>query len=261
VNAISLTQSEITGTGTLTSGSTSTGFTLDLTNSTKSGNLGAANGGTGVTSYTVGDILYASAPTTLSKLANVDGWLLTGGGTIPKYVRDTWTVYLGAGRCQGASATSFFNIPSGPTGVNPACVSGTNVTRSVLNYIDTGGDHTAQVPSHLTDDVDLTGDVKLDIYWNSSSITGNVIWSVSTVCIGPGDDPDPVFNAAQTVTTAAQGTTLYKQVSTIAALTTTGCLADDTLMLRINRNGGTGGDTLGATASLIAVEVKYFRKW
>ena len=45
--------------------------------------LGAANGGTGLTSYAVGDVLYASASTTLSKLAGVatGNALISGGVT------------------------------------------------------------------------------------------------------------------------------------------------------------------------------------
>lgn len=53
-----------------------------------SGNLPVANGGTGITLYTVGDILYASATGTLSKLnAGTSGYVLTsnGPGTAPSY--------------------------------------------------------------------------------------------------------------------------------------------------------------------------------
>lgn len=40
-----------------------------LTNSTVTGTVGVANGGTNITTYTTGDILYASATNVLSKLA------------------------------------------------------------------------------------------------------------------------------------------------------------------------------------------------
>ena len=49
--------------------------------STLTGTVPVANGGTGLTSYTVGDLLYASASTTLSKLADVaTGSVLVSGG-------------------------------------------------------------------------------------------------------------------------------------------------------------------------------------
>lgn len=45
------------------------------------GTLGVAAGGTNLTSYTVGDLIYASGATTLSKLAaSTSGYLLTSGG-------------------------------------------------------------------------------------------------------------------------------------------------------------------------------------
>jgi hypothetical protein len=62
---LTLTGGPITTTGTLTLG----------------GTLGVASGGTNVASYTIGDILYASATTTLSKLADVaTGSAIISGG-------------------------------------------------------------------------------------------------------------------------------------------------------------------------------------
>jgi hypothetical protein len=50
------------------------------------GTLNVASGGTNVTTYTTGDILYASATNTLSKLAiGTNGYVLTSNGTIPSW--------------------------------------------------------------------------------------------------------------------------------------------------------------------------------
>lgn len=52
-----------------------------------SGTLNAANGGTGTSSYTAGDTLYASGSTTLSKLTiGTNGFVMTSNGSAP-----TWT--------------------------------------------------------------------------------------------------------------------------------------------------------------------------
>jgi len=68
---ISGTYTGLTGTGALAAGSLATGFTA----------VSAPLGGTGQTSYTVGDILYASTSTALSKLADVAvGNALISGG-------------------------------------------------------------------------------------------------------------------------------------------------------------------------------------
>lgn len=103
------------GSGTVTSvalSGGSTGLTVSgspiTTNGTltlSGGSLVAANGGTGQTSYTVGDILYASGSSALSKLAGVaTGNALISGGTstapswgkiTPSHVSGTWPVANG----------------------------------------------------------------------------------------------------------------------------------------------------------------------
>jgi hypothetical protein len=51
-----------------------------------SGTLAVARGGTNLASYTAGDLLYASATTTLSKLAlGTQGYVLRAGATAPEY--------------------------------------------------------------------------------------------------------------------------------------------------------------------------------
>lgn len=85
---------------------------------TLSGTLVAANGGTGQSSYTVGDILYASTTTALSKLAGVatGNALISGGvGAAPSYGKIDLTttvsgILLGA---NGGTNNGFFEV-SGP---------------------------------------------------------------------------------------------------------------------------------------------------
>jgi len=57
---------------------------------TLAGTLGATSGGTGLTSYTTGDILYASATNTLAKLpAGTNGQILTIASGIPSWAAST----------------------------------------------------------------------------------------------------------------------------------------------------------------------------
>ncbi len=74
---------------TFSGGPVTTSGTLTL-----GGTLGAANGGTGLTSFTVGDILYASGPTTFSKLGiGSAGQVLKVAGGIPTWGTDNNTTY------------------------------------------------------------------------------------------------------------------------------------------------------------------------
>lgn len=64
--------------------------------------LGVSYGGTNITSYTAGDLLYASGSTTLSKLGiGSSNYILTSSGTSPQ-----WVQYLSAGQ-GGTGQTSY----------------------------------------------------------------------------------------------------------------------------------------------------------
>jgi len=98
------------GSGTVTSVAMSVPAFLSIAGSpiTTSGTLAvtlsgtalpAANGGTGQTSYSTGDILYASGATTLSKLAvSTNGFVLTLAGGLP-----TWAAATSSGPWQTTS--------------------------------------------------------------------------------------------------------------------------------------------------------------
>lgn len=99
-----------------------TGFTPNTATSgavTLAGTLVAANGGTGFASYTVGDILFASTTTALSKLAGVatGNALISGGvGAAPSYGKiDLTTTVSGIlPGANGGTGNGFFAV-SGPT--------------------------------------------------------------------------------------------------------------------------------------------------
>ena len=106
----------ITGAGTVTSVNAS-GGTTGLTFSggpitsagtlTLAGTLIAVNGGTGIISYGVGDLLFANTTTSLDKLAiGTATFLLASNGTTPAYVNPS-TVTVG-------NATNAVTATSGP---------------------------------------------------------------------------------------------------------------------------------------------------
>lgn len=77
-----------------------------------SGTLAVAQGGTNIASYSAGDLLYASATTTISKLAiGSAGQVLTSSGSAPQYV-DQSTLSVGSATTAGSAtnATNATNI-------------------------------------------------------------------------------------------------------------------------------------------------------
>lgn len=89
-----------------------------------------ASGGTNITSYTAGDILYASGATTLSKLGiGTSTYILTSSGTAPQYT-DPATITVGAATTAGSVTNSVTFTNTG--GASP----GTTFNGSVARTID-----------------------------------------------------------------------------------------------------------------------------
>jgi hypothetical protein len=106
---------------------------VSLTNVTDS--LSAEKGGTGITSYSTGDILYASNGTTLSKLPSaVEGNVLLSGGTTtaPSYGKVGLTTHVSGilPLANGGTGTTSGVSLADASGVLPVAKGGTNVTTS-----------------------------------------------------------------------------------------------------------------------------------
>jgi hypothetical protein len=134
----------ITGVGALAAGSLATGFTA----------VSAPLGGTGQTSYTVGDILYADTSTSIAKLADVavgDALISGGVGAAPSWgkiglathVSGTLPVANGGTGVTSSTGTGSVVLSDSPTLVTPALgtpASGNlaNCTFPTLNQNTTG---------------------------------------------------------------------------------------------------------------------------
>ena len=138
----SITIASTGGSGTVTSVALSGGTTgLSVSGSpittsgtiTLSGTLIAANGGTGQSSYAVGDLLYASTTSALSKLADVatGNALISGGvntapswGKIGLTTHVSGTLAIGNGGT-GSTSTTYCDLATNVTGTLPATNGGT----------------------------------------------------------------------------------------------------------------------------------------
>ena len=108
--------------------------------------MAAINGGTGQTSYAVGDLLYASTTTALSKLADVatGNALISGGvGVAPSYGKIGLTTHVSgtlpiANGGTGTTSTTFANLTTNVTGTLPVANGGTGATTLTANNVILG---------------------------------------------------------------------------------------------------------------------------
>jgi hypothetical protein len=97
--ATGVTSFETTLSGLLPSTTTTGAVTL-------SGTLGASSGGTGLTTYATGDILYANGTTSITKLAiGATDYVLTSTGTAPQYVAQS-TLSVGSATTAGTATNA-----------------------------------------------------------------------------------------------------------------------------------------------------------
>lgn len=98
-----------------------------------------ASGGTNITSYTTGDLLYASGSTTLSKLTiGATNYVLTSSGTAPQYVaQSTLTAGAATNIAGGAAGSLPYNTGSGATSF---------LSLGTTNYVLTAG---ASAPEYV----------------------------------------------------------------------------------------------------------------
>jgi len=127
---------------------------------TLAGTLGATNGGTAQSTYSAGDILYASATNTLSKLSvSTNGYVLTLAGGLP-----TWAASTGG-------VTSFTTSLSGLT---PSTASTGAITLAGTLGISSGGtgQTSASAAFNALSPITTTGDLIIGNGTNSATRLG-----------------------------------------------------------------------------------------
>jgi len=133
--------STLTGVAVTTFSAGTTGFTPSSATAgaiTLSGTLVAANGGTGQSSYAVGDLLYASTTTALSKLADVatGNALISGGvGVAPSWGKIGLTTHVSGTLPTANGGTNLTSFTSG--GVVYASSTSALATGSALTWSGT----------------------------------------------------------------------------------------------------------------------------
>lgn len=208
----------------------------------------AAQGGTGQTSYTTGDLLYASGATALSKLADTStgNALISGGvGVAPAYGKIGLTTHV--------------------DGVLPVANGGTNLASYAIGDLiyASGATALAKLADVASGSVLVSGGVGVAPAWSASptltsvtsalytgiaSATATVVQTLSSVATN--DDPTEVVRQYRVATTDATPTAL----ATIAVTQFT------TLQIRCSvtarRTGGTAGTDGDGAAYWIDIALK-----
>jgi fibronectin-binding autotransporter adhesin len=197
-----------------------TGFTPNSASTgaiTLAGTLNAANGGTGQSSYTIGDLLYASGSTALSKLAGVatGNVLLSGGtGTAPSWGKIGLTTHVSG------------ILPVANGGTNSSSASGTALD-NITGFSGTGlirrtgaGTYTFGTAVSLT--TEITGTLPV-----GNGGTGATTLTLNGVLYGNGTSAVQITaqGGTNTVLTANGGAPSFSATPTLTSLTTTGDIA------------------------------------
>jgi hypothetical protein len=146
-----------------------------------------------------------------------------------------------------------YKTAEGPT---PICVEGTNLTFGTASF-DDATDQNLQTNFRLP--ADWSGSLDLVLLWRTAATSGNVVWQIFTVCRADDETIDPSFNAAQTITDAAGANASRFNTASLSSVTTTGCAANETLFLKIFRDGGHASDTIANSAQLVSFRLTYRR--
>jgi len=214
------------------------------------GVLGSSNGGTGFSTYATGDLVYASATNTLSKLGiGSNGTVLSSNGTTLSWAAaGTGTVTsVGLGFSTGAA-----NILSNSGTASPITSSGT-YTLAVTGT--SGGIPYFSSSSAWTSSAALAANAI--VVGGGAGVAPSTVTTNATVLTAIGSAPTGtgsiVLSAAPTFTTSITSPTILGGTSTSQTLTlqsTSGVGATDSVVIKVGNNGGTTALTAASSGTV-----------
>jgi hypothetical protein len=246
-------------------GTTGQAFIANTSAAPAWGTLGVAGGGTGQTTYAVGDLLYASTTTALSKLADVatGNALISGGvGVAPSYGKIGLTTHVsgilpianGGTNASAAGIAAFNNI----TGYTASGATGTTSTNLVFSTSPTLvtpvlGTPTSGTLSNCT--VDGTNSVGyLNIPINSQSAAYTLVLAdAGKAILHPSTDAN-----ARTFTIPANGSVAYPIGTALTFINMTSqvvTIAITTDTMYLSSAGTTGSRSLAQYGSATAIKM------
>lgn len=197
-----------------------------------------------------GAAMFATSPTNVTLDVEGTGNSIT---TVEK-------VWFQAAGCNNATASSFWDLGTSlaPT---PTCQnngSGSTAQNATLDFPDSDGAFFAHTSLMLP--TDFTGNVDARIRWKAAATTGDVIWSIATICVADGETDNPSYNTATAFAAdTAKGTTLQSNDVSATSITITGCSGGELMHIKVFRDRTTAGDTIAGVVSFLGLQLTYRR--
>jgi len=244
--------STLTGVAVTTFSAGTTGFTPSSATSgaiTLAGTLITTNGGTGLSSYTAGDLLYYATGSVLSKLGiGTSNYVLTSSGTAPQYVAQS-TLSVGTATNVAGGTTGAVHYQSGAGATTFLSIG----TAGQILTVNAGATAPQYVSSLTTAQggTGLTSFTAGDLIYYTSGTTFTKLGigtagQVLTVNVG-ATAPQWSTTAASGVTSISFGSTgLTPSTASTGAVTVAGTLA--------LASGGTGATTVAAAQTNLQVD-------
>jgi len=203
-----------------------------------------------------GDILYRGASTWTRLAAGTNGHYLKTQGT---GANPTWAAVTASG---GGSTNVWIPasawIPRTTTGAGiDSREQSTNKINTDELLFDAGTDEFAQamivMPSNWN-----AGTVTAKFHWTASTGSGDVVWGLQGRAYANDDALDQAMGTAQTATDTLTATNDVDISPATSAITLGGTAASgNPVIFQVYRDADAAGDTLGADARLLGVEISY----
>jgi hypothetical protein len=203
-----------------------------------------------------GDILYRGASTWTRLGAGTNGHYLKTQGTGANPTWATVTASGGGSTNVWIPASAWIPRTTTGAGIDSRELSTNKINTDELLF-DAGTDEFAQALVVMPNNWNA-GTVTAKFHWTASTGSGDVVWGLQGRAYANDDALDQAMGTAQTATDTLTATNDVDISPATSAITLGGTAASgNPVIFQVYRDADAGGDTLGADARLLGVEISY----